>query len=292
MHKVDGWININKPLGCSSSFIVTSLKKQFKLSKVGHTGTLDPLASGVLPIAIGEATKLSHYLVDAEKAYSFTIQFGEQRDTGDREGKVISTSSHLPSEEECRSIINKFTGDIKQIPPIYSAIKVNGKRAYDLARKGQEVVLKPRLISIFSLILINFDASQKQATYQVKCSKGTYIRTLAEDIAKSLQTCGFVIELARLQVGQFKITEAINFEDLKLKDFAEFVSLIDRVDKVLDGIPVLKIDDTIALKVRYGQQVHFEHNDQDQIWLNNNGRLVSIGSIKGGLFHSSRVFNL
>jgi tRNA pseudouridine55 synthase len=292
MSKINGWININKPLGVSSSYIVTSLKKKFKISKIGHTGTLDPLASGVLPIAIGEATKLSQYLVDAMKAYRFTIQFGEQRDTGDMEGKVIATSQVLLDVDQCKQVCSQFTGEIEQVPPIYSAIKVDGKRAYDLARKGQEVVLKSRKITIYSLSMISFNSLKGQATYEVKCSKGTYIRTLAEDIAKSLQSCGFVIELCRLQVGQFKIEQAINFKDLQQVDFAKFESVIERMDKVLDDIPVLEIGAEQELKARYGQKIELNLEDKDLIWLRNNGNLIAIGSIKGGLFHSNRVFNL
>jgi tRNA pseudouridine55 synthase len=292
MDKINGWININKPLGCTSSYIVISLKRHFKIEKIGHTGTLDPLASGVLPIAIGEATKLSQYLMDAEKSYSFTIQFGEQRDTADREGKVIATSEYVPTQEECIGAVEKFIGIIEQVPPIYSAIKVNGKRAYDLARQGMEVALESRKITIYDLQLTKYDTELKQAKYIVKCSKGTYIRTLAEDIAKSLQTCGFVIELARLQVGQFRIEKAVDFKYLQNIDSEEFVSLVERVDKVLDGIPVLDINDTIAQKVRFGQKVELDSANQDLVWLKYNGELLAIGSILGGLFHSSRVFNL
>ena len=295
MIKVNGWLNIDKPLGISSAKIVAKIKRILgKNNKVGHAGTLDPAASGVLPIAVGEATKLTNYMIDQHKIYSFVIQFGQATDTGDTEGKVIASSDVIPSEQQCAKIVTEFIGNITQIPHKFSALKVNGKRAYDFARNGQDFELAARNITIYDLKLLNFDAKKSQAEYICKCSKGTYIRSLAEDIAKSLQSLGFVVELRRLNVGAFNISQAINAEIFEKNEAeAELLANILAVDLVLDDILGLEIDDIIAKKIRFGQMVNFANiSDQDLIYLTHNGNLIAIGAIKSGYFDSMRVFNL
>ncbi len=296
MH-INGWINIYKPTGISSAGLVAAIKRNLgKKVKVGHTGTLDLEAEGILPIAIGEATKLASFLVDAQKAYRFKVQFGACTDTGDRAGKVLKTTDHIPSEKECHEICQKFTGLITQTPPAYSALKISGVPAYKLAREGKEVNLKSREINIYKLICESYDDLNRCAIYYAECSKGTYIRTLAEDISLSLQSLGFVLELARTRVGGFAADNAIklsDFADLSAEEAHSFLlSKLQKADVVLADIPVLDIDVDIAQKVRFGQKVSLTLVSAQRIWLRHNGDVLAIGSISDGYFNSARVLNL
>jgi len=294
---MDCWLNIYKEKGISSAKAVSIVKRHCGGSKVGHCGTLDVEAEGVLPIAIGEATKLVRIMVEAKKKYVFTVKFGAKTDSGDFSGKIIETTNKFPSKNECYNICREFIGSIEQIPPAFSAIKVNGIRSYKLARQDNLVKLKERQIEIYNLECLNFNQENNTAEYLVECSKGTYVRTLAEDIALSLQSLGFVIELKRTQVGLFKACDAIGvsaFEELDqvaLKELFEEKSL--RVEAVLDDIPVLDASDEQAKKIKYGQECFFEHiQDFDLIWVRYKNFLLAIGSISNNCFNSSRVFNL
>lgn len=223
---MNGIIIINKHKGCTSHDIVYKVKKMFN-EKVGHTGTLDPMATGVLPLLIGKGTQCSKYLINHDKIYNVTLQLGEKTDTADSEGKVIETKEvkeETLKKENIEKIFEKFKGKQEQIPPIYSAIKVNGKKLYEYARKGQEVEIKPRKIEIYNIELLNINEKQKQIEFQVSCSKGTYIRSLCEDIAQRLGTVGYMLELKRIQVGNFNIKEAITIEQLENNiDNKEFI---------------------------------------------------------------------
>ena len=216
---MDGIIIINKPQGFTSHDVVNIVKKTLNISKVGHTGTLDPNATGVLPILIGKATKISKYLIEHDKEYIATISFGEKKDTGDSEGETIEKDENAEAilrklnNKDIEKILDSFLGKQKQMPPIYSAIKVGGKKAYEYARKGQEVNLKPRDIEIYNIELLN--KNNNLVTFKVLCSKGTYIRTLCEDIAKKCGTIGYMSKLIRTRVNKFKIENAINLEDVK-----------------------------------------------------------------------------
>lgn len=218
---MEGWLNINKHKNITSNDIISILKKKFNLRKlkikIGHAGTLDPLATGVLPIAIGKYTKLISTMMDAKKEYKFIIKFGIQTSSGDLDGKILNTENvkilfddEIITEESLKQVCNNFIGKIIQTPPIYSAIKINGQRAYDLARRNIEFEMPSREIEIFSLSLESFSKSECTACYTVLCSKGTYIRTLAEDIAKKLGTIGVVIDLVRIRVGNFNQKNAID----------------------------------------------------------------------------------
>jgi len=208
------WLNINKPVGFSSAKVVAIVKRLTKAKKVGHGGTLDPFASGVLPVALNKATKTSQNMMDATKQYAFTITFGEFRDTDDCEGKVIATSSNRASAWQIIQILPKFVGKITQQPSKFSALKINGKRAYKLARAGVEFTTPSREIIIFSLQMLSYEVDS--ASFVVECSKGTYVRTLAYDICCALNVCGFVSQLTRTKVGDFLLTESINnIADLK-----------------------------------------------------------------------------
>lgn len=214
---MDGIIIINKPKNCTSHDIVRKAKKILN-EKVGHTGTLDPNATGVLPLLIGKGTQISKYIIDHDKTYEAVLQLGEKTDTADVEGEVIETK---PVDSKCleakfiEQTLKTLEGEQEQVPPMYSAIKVNGKKLYEYARKGEKVEIEPRKIEIYSLKLININEADKQIEFRVSCSKGTYIRTLCENIAEKLGTVGYMKELKRTQVGEFKIEDAITIEELE-----------------------------------------------------------------------------
>lgn len=223
---MDGIILIDKPKGVTSHDIVYKVKKLLN-EKVGHTGTLDPNATGVLPLLVGRGTKLSKYLINHDKTYIVTLKLGEKTDTADSEGKVIEkkeVSKEVFSKEKLLQTFSNFTGKILQTPPIYSAIKVNGKKLYEYARKGQEIEVKPREIEIYKISLIEINQIANTIEFEVSCSKGTYIRSLCEDIAKELNTVGYMKELRRVQVGEFLIKDSITVEDLqKNEDNKDFI---------------------------------------------------------------------
>ncbi|GAC1590646.1 MAG: tRNA pseudouridine(55) synthase TruB [Sphingomicrobium sp.] len=256
---INGWIILDKPVGIGSTPCVSAVKRALREAaeskqRVGHGGTLDPMASGVLPIAIGEATKLAGRMLDASKDYVFTIAFGSQTDTLDLEGEEIATSPVRPTAFDAGSVLPLFTGPIEQIPPAYSALKVDGERAFSLARRGDDVVLKPRQVTIHDLRLIEFIG--EGATYAASVSKGTYIRSLARDIALALGTVGHVIRLRRTRAGPFTLGQAISLD--KLTDLAKARSLDGAVLPLiagLDDIPALPVSPEEATLLRHGQKL-------------------------------------
>ena len=291
------WLNVYKPKGISSAKLVSIVKKNLSGAKVGHCGTLDVEAEGVLPLAIGEATKLVRMLVDAKKTYIFTIQFGKQTDTADASGKIIAITDNFPKQEECYNVCKKFIGIIEQRPPAFSAIKVNGVRSYKLAREDLAIELACRKIEIYDLQCLDFNHQNSRATYQVECSKGTYVRTLAEDIALSLQSLAFVLELRRTKVGLFTAENAIKLTDFGVqqqgivKEFLKTNSI--KIETVLDDILVLNATDEQAKKIIYGQKCYFDHaEDAELIWIRYQNSLLAIGSLSENCFNSFRVFNL
>ena len=208
-----GFLLINKPVGPTSFNIVAKIRRKFMVKRVGHCGTLDPLAEGLLVVAVGrEATRLIQYLGD-DKTYEFGINFGKQTATGDREGEIIKECAEIPTEKQLLEAIPQFIGEISQIPPVYSAIKIDGKRAYQLAREGVEVEMKSRKINIYSLNLLNFNAEQKTATFRVDCSSGTYVRTLAQDLAIACGSLGFCSFIKRTRVGDFRLENAVSTDE-------------------------------------------------------------------------------
>ncbi|PNU02339.1 tRNA pseudouridine(55) synthase TruB [Novosphingobium guangzhouense] len=254
-----GWIILDKPLGLGSTQGVAAVKRNLreagygKKVKVGHGGTLDPLATGVLPIALGEATKLAGRMLDATKTYQFTVRFGEQTDTLDLEGAVIATSDVRPSRADVEAVLPRFTGPIEQVPPAYSALKVDGERAYDLARAGVDVQLKVRSVTILDLQLQDFDA-EAGATLLAKVSKGTYIRSLARDIAHACGSCGTVTMLRRVQAGPFDLSHAISLD--KLNEFgkgAPLEQILLPLEAGLDDIPAIDLTPEQARAVRQGR---------------------------------------
>lgn len=212
--EINGWLNIDKPYTFSSAKIVAIVKKMIKAKKVGHGGTLDPLASGVLPICINKATKTTEKIMNFKKKYLFDITFGENRTTADEEGEITETSNIIPTENEIKNILKNFVGEIKQMPPVYSAIKVNGKRAYQLARNNEEVNLKERTVKVHNLSFLEFK-NNKTASFSVECGKGFYVRSLAVDISKLLNTVGYISYLRREFVGIFNQKNILTLEQLE-----------------------------------------------------------------------------
>jgi tRNA pseudouridine55 synthase len=292
-----GWLVVSKELGISSARVVSEIKKILLLSKntkIGHAGTLDPFACGVLPIAIGEATKTVGYIVDAAKEYIFNIKFGETRDTDDIEGKVIATNSKMPEKEEIISVLNKFEGVIKQVPSSFSAIKVNGTRAYKLARQGEDFSIDPREVTISSIRLLDIFNEKREASFIVNCSKGTYIRSLARDICLALNCCGYVSYLERTRVGKFSKKDAISLDKLKqmVHNANENLKLIS-VNVVLDDIPAINVTSEVAKRIRHGQFVCVsdELNDEETLRIVSENELVALGRTIKGYFKPMRVFN-
>lgn len=254
--KLNGWIIIDKPLDISSSQVVGKVRWLMKAQKAGHGGTLDPLATGILPIGLGEATKTMPFIVDASKTYEFSMKWGAATATDDLEGDVIATSDHYPSEEDIRAALVDFTGDIQQTPPAYSAIKVDGKRAYDLARSGEEVILKSRVVTIHGLELLHHDSESHVTSLRVDCGKGTYIRSLARDLAEKCGSRAHVCLLRRTRVGPFCEKDAISLEKLEeLSHSAPAQDYMLSLMTALDDIPVLAINESEAHDLSFGRKI-------------------------------------
>lgn len=241
---MDGIIIINKEKNYTSNDVVSIVKKITK-SKVGHTGTLDPNATGVLPLLIGNATKISKYLINHDKEYEVVLQLGIRTETADVEGKVIEekeVTAEMLNKDNIEEKLQQFIGKQEQIPPIYSAIKVNGKKLYEYARRGKEVELKPRQIEIYSIQLVGINEKEKQISFKVKCSKGTYIRSLCEDISKKLGTVGYMKELNRLQVGEFYIKDAVTISEMKEKIEAGNLENIITIEEIFKNNPQIQLE--------------------------------------------------
>jgi tRNA pseudouridine55 synthase len=293
-----GWIILDKPEGLGSTQGVAAVKRNLreagygKKVKVGHGGTLDPLATGILPIAIGEATKLTGRMLDASKTYLFTVRFGEETDTLDREGKAVATSAVRPSRDEVEAILPRFTGLIEQVPPAYSALKVDGERAYDLARAGQEVELKARSVTIHDLALQDFDA-EGGATIHARVSKGTYIRSLARDIARALDSCGTVTMLRRIQAGPFDLSHAISLDKLnEIGKGAPLEQILLPLEAGLDDIPAIDLGPEQARAVRQGRVLTGLPHEDGLHWVREGTVPVALMELSGGEARVVRGFNL
>src|SRR4051794_4419101 len=257
-----GWIILDKPVGLGSTTAVSAIKRILReagepKTKVGHGGTLDPLASGVLPIALGEATKLAGRMLDATKAYDFTIRFGEETDTLDAEGQVIATSDVRPTLKQVESVLPTFTGEIEQVPPAYSALKIDGKPAYARARAGEDVEMKARKVTIHSLCVTDTnERASDEVTLSAEVSKGTYIRSLARDIAHALGTVGHVSHLRRTRAGPFSLEQAISLDFLQTAAKArQLDGAVVPLQAALDDIPALPVTSGQAQLLRHGQRL-------------------------------------
>jgi tRNA pseudouridine55 synthase len=294
---IHGWIALDKPLGMTSTQAVGKVRWLLNAAKAGHGGTLDPLATGILPIALGEATKAVAYAMDGEKKYLFTARWGEARSTDDAEGEVVDTSDKRPTIVEIKSALPEFVGDIVQMPPAFSALKVNGKRAYDLARAGQEVELKPRTVTVSALNLVTRDLppdeTPDEVKFEVTCGKGTYIRALARDLARRLGTCGHLSELRRTQVGSLGEEQAICLDKLEsMVHSAPPHTYLLPIATVLDDIPALAVTGFEADRLRCGQALRVPSSKQGTVYVMTDGQPVALARITEGELQPVRVFNL
>lgn len=309
---IHGWINLDKPEGITSNDALGIVKRALAKydgakPKIGHAGTLDPLASGILPLALGEATKVVSAMMDAEKSYLFTVTWGEQRSTDDREGDAIATSAHRPSENDILSILPQFTGPIMQKPPTFSAIKVDGQRAYDLARAGEALDLESRQVDIYEMDLIERDTDS--ATFRCLCGKGTYVRSLARDMGRQLGTYGYITTLIREQVGPFSLDNAISLDMFDNFDHnSPLESVLLPLETVLDDIPVLALSETEAGRLKNGQKLTFVSRPDlqrlidggmdprvmkgDMVLATYRGKAMALVSMQGVEAQPVRIFNL
>ncbi|MGN8152966.1 tRNA pseudouridine(55) synthase TruB [Agrobacterium sp. 22094] len=298
---VSGWLILDKPFDFGSTEAVSKIKWLFNAQKAGHAGTLDPLASGMLPIALGDATKTVPYVMDGRKIYEFTVSWGEERTTDDMEGEVLNASDNRPSEQDIRDLLPKYTGTILQTPPQFSAIKIAGERAYDLAREGEVVEIPAREVEVHRLTLLACP-DENTAHFEVECGKGTYVRALARDMGRDIGCYGFISELRRAMVAPFvedamvpleKLTELETIEDRDERLAALDAYLID-TSEALSSLPHLIINDDQAHRLKMGNPILLRGRDaptqESEAYATARGRLVAIGEIGQGEFRPKRVF--
>lgn len=284
-----GFLNIYKPKGMTSFDVVAKLRRVTKIKQIGHTGTLDPFAVGVLPICIGKSTRLIEYL-DDDKEYLATVQFGKDTDTYDLDGTVTKTYDKKITQEDLISILDDFRGEIEQLPPIYSAIKVNGKKLYEYARKGEEVEIKPRKVFISKLELESFDYEKQKAKILVGCSKGTYIRSIAYDIGQKLDCGGYLTALERTKAGMFNKEQAKPLDDFK--DFSEVMTnLVNPLDVL--SLPKVELNDIEKERVNHGMAIYNRgFKNSDIVILVYGGRIHAIGMVKENQILVKKVFEV
>ncbi len=298
---VHGWVVLDKPVGMTSTHAVSVVKRLFTAKRAGHAGTLDPLASGCLPIALGEATKTVPFVMDGRKAYRFTVRWGEERDTDDAEGRVAATSEGRPTVEAIQALLPAFTGTIEQVPPRFSAIKIEGERAYDLARDGEQVELAARPVDIHGLTLTEVP-DLDHAVFTAICGKGTYVRALARDMGRALGCLGHVSALRRVSVGPFTENTMILLEQLEAlchRAAAGEGSLADAlmpVETALDDIPALAVSRADAARLQRGQAVLLRGRDapifRGTVYVTASGQLTALAEVDRGEIVPKRVFNL
>jgi tRNA pseudouridine55 synthase len=298
---VHGWIVLDKPVGMTSTHAVSVIKHLFTARRAGHAGTLDPLASGCLPIALGEATKTVPFVVDSRKTYVFTVRWGEERDTDDAEGGVVAVSEMRPDAAAIRGLLPRFTGTIEQVPPRFSAVKVGGERAYDLARDGEVLDLAPRPVTIHSLELLE-TPDRDHCVLAAECGKGTYVRSLARDLGRSLGVFGHVSALRRSRVGPFGEADMIPLERIEAlchRAAAGEGHLADTllpIETALDDIPALAVSPADAARLARGQAALLRGRDasifRGMVQVACSGQLLAIAEVERGEIIPKRVFNL
>ena len=310
---IHGWVNFDKPEGMTSTAAVGKIRRLFNAQKAGHAGTLDPLAQGILPIALGEATKTVPFMMEAVKTYRFTVRWGLATTTDDREGDVLETSEHRPTDDDIEAVLGAFVGNISQVPPAFSAIKIDGRRAYDMARAGEAPEISARNVLIDRLSLVN-RPNRDSAHFEVECGKGTYVRSLARDMAEKLGTLGHVSYLRRVRVGPFNEKNTIGLDILDdLGHIAAEVDALDAVNPqlrphllplqtVLDDIPALPVNEKEARDIRMGRAVNItahvvddklsESHGAEQVLVLSDNHPVALGKLEEGRFQPVRVFNL
>jgi tRNA pseudouridine55 synthase len=298
---VHGWVVLDKPVGMTSTHAVSVIKRLFKAKRAGHAGTLDPLASGCLPIALGEATKTVPFVMDGQKTYLFTVRWGEERDTDDAEGRVVANSAERPSAEAIGAVLPGFIGTIAQVPPRFSAIKIAGERAYDIARDGEEVELEARPVEVERLEIVETPDAD-HTVFAALCGKGTYVRALARDIGRLLGCHGHVSALRRMAVGSFTEPDMMTLEKLESlchRAAAGEVSLADALMPVataLDDIPAMAVSRADAARLQRGQAVLMRGRDapvfSGTLYVTASGQLIALAEVDGGEIVPKRVFNL
>jgi tRNA pseudouridine55 synthase len=295
---VHGWLVLDKPQGLNSTKAVTRVKRLFDAAKAGHAGTLDPLATGVLPIALGEATKTVPFVFEGSKAYRFTIRFGIETDTDDAEGKIVATSDNRPTRAEIEGVLPRFTGEIEQVPPRFSALKVDGARAYDLARDEEDFALAPRAVTIDRLALVDHP-DKDHCVLEAECGKGTYVRALARDLGRALGSLGHVHALRRTRVGPFGEDSAVplaHLEALAESDAKLLTDHLKPVEAALGDIPSLALSAADAARLRQGQPVLLRGRDapvfEGTAYVTSRGRLVGLCEMRAGELRPRRLFNI
>ncbi len=301
---INGWLNIDKPQGMTSNQVIGRVRRALNAQKLGHAGTLDPLATGILPIALGEATKTISFAQDRDKVYSFTITWGEARNTDDSEGEVTQTSDKRPTAAEITALLPRFIGEIEQTPPQFSAIKIDGERAYDIARAGEVIEMKSRIVSVYDLQLLS--TTPDTATLELNCGKGTYVRAIARDMGVILGCFGHISALRRLAVGQFDEENAIPLDVFeKMVQSSDPDRYLLPVETVLDDIPALALTDDEISRIKQGQTLRLlSRQDIDRLDIagidETTDLILAIGDNKplallqkdGIELHPVRVFNL
>jgi len=292
---IHGWLVLDKPVGMTSTQAVGAIKRLFKCKRAGHAGTLDPLASGCLPIALGEATKTVPFVMDGRKVYRFTVRWGEERDTDDAEGRVDATSRGRPSADEIRALLPRFSGTIAQVPPRFSAIKIDGERAYDLARDGEVVELEARPVEIHRLSLIDIP-DPDHALLSAECGKGTYVRALARDMGRVLGCFGHVSALRRAGVGPFSEQDGVSLERLEAADATALAGLLQPVAAGVQGLPTLSVSRADAARLARGQAVLLRGRDapivEGSVAIFTQGDLIALAEAAEGELRPRRIFNL
>jgi tRNA pseudouridine55 synthase len=297
---VHGWVLLDKPVGLTSTQAVARVRRAFNARKAGHAGTLDPLASGMLPIALGEATKTVPYVVDGDKIYRFAVRWGIETDTDDAEGDPVSRSDLRPQDSEIAALLDTYTGKIEQVPPAFSAIRIDGERAYDLARSGEKVAPPPRQVTIHRLQHVE-RRDQDTSVFETACGKGTYVRALARDMGRDLGCHGHVVELRRLAVGPFREGDMISLDKLEeLRHIGagqgDLASCLRPVETALDDIPALAVSRADAARLKRGQAILVRGRDAPVttglVYAMSGGTLIALGEVAQGEFHPKRVFTL
>ena len=295
---VHGWLVLDKPVGMTSTQAVGAVRRIYDARKAGHAGTLDPLATGVLPIALGEATKTVPYAVDGTKHYRFTVRWGAATDTDDAEGEIVATSEVRPSREAIEALLPSFTGEILQTPPAFSAIKIDGARAYDLAREGETVELEPRLVRIETLALLDMPAPDA-TVLEARCGKGTYVRALARDMGRALGCLGHLVALRRMLVAPFDEAQAVTLETLEAAAASggeeAVLRLLLPIEAALQDLAELSVGQNDAARLLRGQTVLIRGRDaptgSGPTYATCKGHLIAVGRIEKGELHPIRVFN-
>jgi tRNA pseudouridine55 synthase len=298
---VHGWVVLDKPVGMTSTHGAAVIKRLFSAKRAGHAGTLDPLASGCLPIALGEATKTVPFVVDGRKTYVFTIRWGEERDTDDAEGRIVNTNDGRPEAAAIQTLLPRFVGTIEQVPPRFSAVKIDGERAYDLAREGETVEIAPRAVTIYRLDLVE-TPDPDHVVLAAECGKGTYVRALARDLGRALGAFGHVSALRRSRVSPFMERDMISLERLEslchraAAGEGNLADLLLPVETALDDIPALAVSPADAARLNRGQAVLLRGRDaaviRGTVQVASSGQLVAIAEVDRGEIVPKRVFNL